>query len=329
MRSTVRVILAVGFVISLLSAAQTPKKDQAPPEDLPTIRVDVDLVNVLFSVRDKKGAYVANLTKDDFQVFEDGKEQQIRVLTRESDLPLTIGLLVDVSRSQENLIEIERRAAMQFFRQVLRPKDMAFLIAFGSEAELLQDYTNSAKMLSEALGQLRVNSAVGGLHPSPVPTIGQPRGTILFDAVYLAADEKLKKEVGRKAMVLITDGVDVGSRVRLRDAIEMAHKADAIIYSIQYIDWSVYGGFGNPGDGDLRRMSEETGGRLYRVDRKYTLERILDEIQTELRSQYALAYSPTNPAKDGGFRRLEIRTKNKDLKVQARKGYYALPQSAH
>lgn len=316
--------MALAPLVCLTLAVAQQKKEQPPVEsDVPTIKVDVDLVNVLFSVRDKRGAFISNLTKDDFQIFEDGKEQQIRVLTRESDLPLTIGLLVDVSRSQENLIEVERRAAVQFFRQVLRQKDMAFLISFGSEAELLQDYTNSAKLLSEGLNQLRVDAAVGGLHPGPVPTIGQPRGTIMFDAVYLAADEKLKKEVGRKAIVLITDGVDMGSRLKLRDALEMAHKSDTIIYSVQYIDWRAYGGFGNPGDGDLRKMSEDTGGRVYRVDRKYTLEMIFDELQKELRSQYTLAYSSSNPAKDGAFRKLEVKARNKDFKVQARKGYYA------
>lgn len=299
------------------------ERRQAAEPEPPTIRVDVELVNVLFSVRDKRGALISTLTKDDFEVYEDGKLQQIRSFTRETDLPLTIGLLVDVSRSQENLIETERRAAGQFLKQVLRPKDMAFLISFGSEAELLQDFTNSVRLLHAGLEHLRVNSGVGGLHPGPVPNAGQPRGTILFDAVYLAATEKLQREVGRKAIVLITDGVDQGSRVKLRDAIEAAHKADAIIYSIYYVDWSAYGGFGGPGDGDLRRMSEETGGRLYKVDRKNPLEKIFDELQQELRSQYSLAYSPSNAVKDGSFRRLEIRAKNKDLRVQARKGYYA------
>lgn len=316
-------LIAAVLLVSLMAFSQKPK-DPAPLEaDLPTIKVDVDLVNVLFSVRDKKGALISDLTENDFQVFEDGKEQKIRVLTRESNLPLTIGLLVDVSRSQENLIEIERRAAIQFFRQVLKAKDMAFLIAFGSEAELLQDYTNSVKLLTSGLDQLRVDAAVGGIHPGPVPTIGQPRGTILYDSVYLAASDKLKGEVGRKAIVLITDGVDQGSRVKLKEAMETAQKSDVIIYSVHYVDYHAYGGFGSPGDGDLRKMSEETGGRVYRVDRKYTLEMIFDELQRELRSQYALGYSTSNPAKDGGFRKLEIRPRNKDYRVQARKGYYA------
>lgn len=294
----------------------------------PSIKVDVDVVSLLCSVRDKKGALVADLTKEDFEVFEDGKKQEIRYFNRETDLPLTIGLLVDVSISQEGLISAERRAASQFFSQVLGKKDVAFLISFGSEAELLQDFTNSQKLLRAALDGLRVVSTPTGIMPGPVPTASQPRGTILFDAVYLAANEKLRGEVGRKAIILITDGIDQGSRVKLTEAVESAHKADAIIYSIYYYDPAFYrgrGGFGFGGsDGDLRRLSEETGGRLMKVDRRRPLEDIFNDIQREMRSQYALGYTPSNPAKDGSFRRLEIRPRNRDLKVQARKGYYAL-----
>ncbi|HUQ91391.1 MAG TPA: VWA domain-containing protein [Bryobacteraceae bacterium] len=316
MKSLPAFVVLAGLTIWAQQAKQPPAESDAS-----TIKVDVDLVNVLFSVRDKKGTLMPGLTKDDFQVFEDGKEQKIAAFTKETDLPLTIGLLVDVSRSQENLIDVERRAASQFFKQVLRQKDIAFLIAFGSEAELLQDYTGSPRLLNEGLDHLRVDAAVGGLHPGPVPTMGQPRGTILYDAVFLAANDKLKGEVGRKAIIVITDGVDQGSRVKIREAIEGAHKSDAIIYAIYYVDWRAYGGY-SPGDGDLRKMSEETGGRVYKVDRKYSLDMIFDEIQRELRSQYSLGYSSSNPAQDGSFRKLEIKPKTKDLKVQARKGYY-------
>jgi VWFA-related protein len=303
----------------------------APQEQPPTIKVEVDVVNVLCSVRDRKGALIANLTKDDFEVFEDGKKQEIRYFARETDLPLTIGLLVDTSVSQEGLIAAERRAAAQFFSQVLGKKDVAFLISFGAEAELLQDFTNSQTLLRAALDQLRLSASPGGLGPGPVPTASRPRGTILFDAVYLAATEKLRGEVGRKAIVLITDGVDQGSRMKLSQAMEAAQKADAIIYSIYYFDPGFYRGrYGGVvlgaggGEGDLRRMSEETGGRLMKVERRRTLEEIFDEIQREMRSQYAIGYTPANPARDGSFRRLEIRLRNRDLKVQARKGYYAL-----
>jgi VWFA-related protein len=243
-------------------------------------------------------------------------------------LPLTIGLLVDVSGSQRNLIDIERSAASQFFREVLRKKDLAFLISFGEENELLQDYTGSARLLTEGLSQLRVSSGVSGIHPGPVPTMGGPRGTVLYDAIYLAADEKLKGEVGRKVIVVITDGVDQGSRKTRNQAIEAAQKSDAVIYSIDYSDPGAYGfGFGFGGGGgeaELRKMSDETGGRVYKVDRKHTLEQVFKELQDEMRSQYSIAYTPTNEVKDGGYRHLEVRLANKDLKAQARKGYYAI-----
>ena len=306
-----------------------PSKD-APAEDLPApIKVDVDVVNILASVRDKKNALVANLEKDDFTILEDGKQQTIKYFTRETDLPLTIGLLIDVSGSQRNLIDIERNAASQFFSKVLRKKDEAFLISFGEESELLQDYTSSPRLLEEGLRQLRVSSGVSGLHPGPVPTAGQPRGTVLYDAVYLAASEKLKGEVGRKVIVLITDGVDQGSRMTRPQAIEAAQKSDAVIYSIDYSDPSAYG-FGplniggGGGEGELRRMSDETGGRVYKVDRKHTLDDAFQELQDEMRSQYAIGYTPSNDVKDGGYRKLDVRLANKDLKAQARKGYYAI-----
>src|SRR5688572_23530236 len=194
-------VLCVGALIAPEGAAQ---EKAAAQEEETTLKVDVDIVNVLFSVRDKKGALVPNLTKEDFTVFEEGKQQTVKYFTKETDLPLTIGLLVDVSGSQRNLIPVEKQAASEFFTKVLRQKDMAFLISFGSEAELLQDSTNSVRLLKAGLDNLRENSAVGGFHPGPVPTIGKQRGTILYDAVYLAATEKLRTEVGRKAIVLIT-----------------------------------------------------------------------------------------------------------------------------
>ncbi|MCU1334793.1 MAG: von Willebrand factor, type [Bryobacterales bacterium] len=292
-----------------------------------TIKVDVDLVNVLCTVRGKNNALIGNLEKTDFHLFEDGKEQEIKYFTRETDLPLTIGLLVDVSGSQERLIDTEHRAASQFFRSVLRSKDLAFLISFGKDSELLQDSTNSVKLLEDGLKQLRLNVPVGGLHPGPVPTAQNQAGTVLWDAVYLAANERLKAEAGRKVMVVITDGVDTGSRISRDKAIQEAQKADTVVYSIYYVDPGAYGGgfgFGGSGEGELKRMSDETGGRVLKVDRRNTLDDIFKEIQDEMRSQYAIAYTPTNPKKDGSYRKLEFKTSNKDYKVQARKGYYAV-----
>jgi VWFA-related protein len=298
-------------------------------QDVPSIKVDVDVVSILASVRDKRGALIANLEKNDFTVLEDGKRQEIKYFTRETDLPLTIGLLVDVSGSQRNLIDIERNAASQFFAQVLRKKDEAFIISFGEESELLQDYTNSSRLLNEGLKRLEVRSGVGGIHPGPVPTAGQPRGTVLYDSVYLAANEKLRTEVGRKVIVVITDGVDQGSRLTLNQAVEAAQKADAVIYSIDYYDPTAYGGYGivfggGGGEGTLRKISDETGGHVFRVDRRHTLDQVFKELQDEMRSQYAIGYTPSNDSKDGSYRKLDIKLSNKDLKAQARKGYYAV-----
>ena len=321
-------LFALVFLTTLLGTtlfAQPPKS--TPADDQPAaIKVDVDVVSILASVRDKRGALVPNLEKNEFTILEDGKPQTIKYFNRETDLPLTIGLLVDVSRSQENLIGIERNAATQFFSKVLRKKDEAFLISFGEESELLQDYTSSVRLLEEGLNQLRVSGGVTGLHPGPVPTASQPRGTVLYDAVYLAATEKLRGEVGRKVIVLITDGVDQGSRLNRNQAIEAAQKSDAVIYSIFYQDPSAYGPFGGGGggEGELRRMSDETGGRVFKVDRRHPLDEAFQELQDEMRSQYSIGYTPTNDSKDGSYRHLEIRLANKDLKPQARKGYYAI-----
>jgi VWFA-related protein len=298
----------------------------------PTIKVEVNVVNILFNVRDKHSGLVGNLTKDDFTIFEDGKQQEIKYFNRETDLPLTIGLLIDVSASQMNLIDIEKNAADQFFGNVIRPKDLAFLISFGADADLLQDYTSSAKLLRKGLEDLHVNSEVGGLHPGPVPTSGTPRGTILYDAVFLAAHDQLKGQVGRKVLVLITDGEDQGSRYTIKQAVEAAQKADALIYSFFYVDHDFYRQYGimfsGGNAGALKQMSEETGGHVFQISKKLTLQNAFDELNEEMRSQYAIGYTPSNPAKDGSFRRIEIRTNNKEWKVQARKGYYAVkPES--
>jgi len=323
--------LLAACLLSVPLAAQEKPAQEKPASDDTVIKVNVDIVNVLFNVRNKSNGLVPSLEKKDFQVFEDGKPQDIKYFTRETDLPLTIGLLVDTSLSQERLLDTERRAAFQFFSKVLRPKDLAFLMQFGAEAELLQDDTNSPKLLQEGLSQLHMSVPVGGLNPGPVPTQQSQAGTILFDAVFLASDEKLRHEVGRKAMVLITDGVDTGSKYSISKAIEAAQKADSIVYSIDYEDPSAYGrGFGvitiggGGGERDLGKMSSETGGRVFRVDRKNSLDDIFREIQDEMRSQYSIGFTPANPKKDGSYHKIEIRAANKEYKVQARKGYYAV-----
>jgi VWFA-related protein len=322
MRRPIAITLVSALVVSALAALLLAQDDSA------TLKVEVNLVNILFTVRDKKGGLVGSLNKEDFKVFEDGKEQGVKYFNRETDLPLTIGLLIDVSASQMNLIDIEKNAAYQFFGSVLRKQDLAFLISFGEDSELLQDYTNSAKLLRAGLEDLHVSSGVGGFGPGPVPTISQPRGTVLYDAVYVASADQLKGQVGRKVLVLITDGEDEGSKYKISQAIEAAQKADAIIYGFYYVDRRFYMSrgmvFGGSSDSALRQMSEDTGGHVFHIDNRLTLQDAFTQLQEEMRSQYAIGYTPTNPAKDGTFRKLEIKTGNKDWKVQARKGYYAI-----
>ena len=321
-------VLRVALLVSALAVLPAAGQQDQPAKADESIQVEVALVNVYFTVHDRHGALVGSLNKDDFTVFENGTQQTIKAFNRETDVPVTLGLLIDVSRSQENVLDVTKEAASEFFGTVLRPKDLAFLISFGPEAELLQDYTSSPKLLRAGLKGLHVESDFGGgvMASGPVPTIYQQKGTVLYDAVYLAAHDQLKGQVGRKALMLITDGDDEGSHYKIQDSIEAAQKADTIIYSIQYVD-PRYHGFMSGGDSALRRMSEETGGHVFRVSRKEPLSMVFQEIQDELRSQYQLAYAPANSAKDGTFRHIEIRTSNKEYKVQARKGYYAMPAS--
>lgn len=295
-------------------------------QTLPTIRVDVNLVNVLCTVKDRKGKLVNTLTKEDFKISEDGQRQQIRYFSRETNLPLTLGLLVDTSVSQWRLIPAEQEAAEIFFRRVIGRQDLAFLISFDSEVDLLQDLTGSHVLLRRALDRLRVNAPAPA---TPLPTTQGPfpglrvGGTHFYDAVYLAAREKLALEVGRKAIVIISDGQDQGSKVKSRKAIEAAHKANVIIYGILFYDPRFYGRYGYSGDRTLKKMSKETGGRMIEVRRSKDLSAAFEEISQELRSQYSLGYTSSNPRRDGKFRKLKVKTRGKGLRVHARKGYYA------
>ncbi len=319
------------------STQPPPGQDQTGQNQQSTIRVDVDLVNILFTVKAKKGGQlIPNLEKSDFNIYEDGKQQTIQRFSRETDLPLTLGLLIDISASQERLVDIEREAASQFFSSVIRQKDEAFLISFGQSTDLLQDYTNSPRLLSAGLRDLKPDGQtpmLGGVpvNTGPLPTSGTPKGTLLFDAVYLASNEKLKSEVGRKALILITDGDDQGSTYNCRTAIEAAQRADAIIYSIYYVDRGFYmraGMMGGGGESDLRKMSEETGGHVFTVSSKHPLNEVFKAIQDEMRNQYSIGYQSTNPKRDGSFRHIEIKVANSDYRVQARSGYYATQNDA-
>jgi VWFA-related protein len=317
-----RIALAglLALVIALPAQQKPPQQDQ-----IPTFSSTSDLVNVLCAVRDKKGRLINTLEKADFQIFEDGKPQDIKYFNRETSLPLTIGLLIDSSPSQGNLIGIEQQASSEFFSSVLRDKDMAFLISFDSSVDLLQDFTNNRRLLEKGLSQVRVGGGGGGMGPVPGQQTG---GTHLYDALFLASADKLASEVGRKTVILVTDGEDQGSKLKPERAIEAAQKADVVVYSVYFVDQQFYrrfGTFGNgPGYGVLKKMSDETGGRVVTPGKNGDLRQAYQEIAEELRSQYSIGYSPSNPKRDGSFRKIEIKISQPDLKAQARKGYFAV-----
>jgi VWFA-related protein len=311
----------------VLPAVAQDDKDNQPQDQLPTFTANVNVVNLFFNVKDKKGALIPNLTKADFQVFEDGKPQPIKYFSAESNQPLTLGILIDTSVSQERVLPMEKEVGAAFLRDVLRQKDLAFLISFDVNVDLLHDFTNDPSTLRSAMDTAKINSGGGygppGLGGGPVPTANAPKGTLLFDAVYLAAREKLGNEVGRKAMILLTDGADQGSQMNLRNAIEAAQKADSIVYVLLIADRGFYGG-GYWGEDDMKKICEETGGRMIPVGNKMDkLKEAFDQIANELRSQYSIGYTPTNNKRDGSYRKVEIKTEGKDMKIQARKGYYA------
>jgi len=302
----------------------------ANEEPLQTFTAEVNVVNLFFNVKDKHGMLIPNLTKDDFQVFEDGKPQTIKYFSAESNQPLTLGIMIDTSASQTRVLPIEQEACASFLRQVLRQKDLAFVINFDTDVNLDQDFTNNVRDLSRALNKMQINAGMGGGPPGlgggPIPTT--PRGTLLYDAIFLAADEKLKNEVGRKAMIIFTDGEDQGSRLRIRDAIEAAQKADAICYVILIADRGFYGFGGYSGDYEMKKLAEATGGRVIEVGNKQDkLHDAFEQIQNELRSQYSIGYTPSNSKQDGTYRKIQIRPKSSDYKVQARQGYYAMAKN--
>ena len=307
--------------------ASQDQQSQSDQDNLQTFKAQVNVVNLFYNVKDKHGLLIPNLTKDDFQVSEDGKPQTIKYFSSESNQPLTLGIMIDTSASQTRVLDIEQESCAQFLKEVLRDKDLAFVINFDVDVDLDQDFTNNIRDLTRALNKMQINAGMGGGPPGlgggPVPTT--PRGTLLYDAIYLGADEKLKNEVGRKAMIIFTDGEDQGSRLRIQDAIEAAQKADTICYVILIADRGFYGGFGYSGDSDMRKLAETTGGRVIEVGNKQEkLKQAFDQIQNELRSQYNIGYTPTNTKLDGTYRHIQIKAKGGEYKVQARQGYYAI-----
>jgi VWFA-related protein len=342
----------------VMAVCDAGARGQAPPGPHPKIAVEVKTVSVLATVRDKHGKIVSNLAKDDFALEEDGRPQTINYFARESDLPLRLGLLVDTSLSQRRLLEQERSASYSFLDHLLREnKDLVFVIHFDREVELLQGFTPLRPKLQAALQSLQTpqygadHGGGGGTRGGSGSSGGgrgsrqRGGGTLLYDAIYLAADELMSRQQGRKALIILSDGVDHGSKETLATAIETAQRADTVVYSVLFED---DGGYGHPGgmmgphggggghhgggrhpqgerpDGKkiLQQISKETGGRLFEVSKKDTMDKIYSEIAEELRNQYSLGYTPEKDS-GTGYHKIQVTTKQKELFVQARDGYYA------
>ncbi|MEP6642869.1 MAG: VWA domain-containing protein [Acidobacteriaceae bacterium] len=307
--------------------------DQSRDQSMETLKVNVNVVQLFFNVKDKKGGLIPSLTKNDFQIFEDGKPQTIKYFTAESNLPLTLGILIDSSGSQARVLDMEKQVGGDFLSQIMREKDLAFVLDFNVNANLLQDFTSSVHLLKVAMNSTTINTGGGGgvipgMGGGPVPTANGPKGTVLYDAIYLASHDELAQQVGRKAMIILTDGEDQGSQLKLKDAEEAAQKSDSIVYVLLCADRGFYGGFGGfSGDSEMKKLAQETGGRVIEVGNKMDkLKSAFDQISNELRSQYNIGYTPVNTALDGTFRKVEVRPNTKDYKIQARSGYYAVPK---
>lgn len=307
------------MVIPALAAAlATPLAGQQNAQG-PTLKSTVNLVNLFVTVRDKHKGIVPNLTKDDFQVFEDNQQQKIAFFSKEVTLPITLALLLDTSGSEQEMLYAIQDAGSRFMNRVLRKGDEAMVLSFDTDVDLLSDFTEDRAELDRAIRRSRINAPMGGgmINPGPVPT-GNVTGTALYDAIYLACNDKLATEAGRKAIVIVTDAQDEGSKMRLEDAIEAAQRTDTVIHILLVAD-PRYGG----NAGVAKKLTEETGGRMISVSSEKKLEQAFDEISEELRSQYTVGYYPSDTAKDGRFRKVKVEMTNKDYKALTRKGYYA------
>jgi VWFA-related protein len=299
---------------ALLLALLTPCAAQDPK-----FSSEVKVVALLVTVHDANGAIVKNLTKDDFRLEEDGRPQTIRYFSRESDLPLKIAMLVDTSRSMQTVFEPERAASIRFFDQVLREdRDLAAIVHFDIAVETLQGLTSSREKLAAALALLRIPSR-GSTH--------------LYDAVRQTSDDLMRKQTGRKAFILLSDGNDVHSHTTISNAIEAAQRADTIIYSVLFAG-SIFrpaGGIGGiavrgalaaRGQKTMERLARETGGEYFKVSSNNPIDKIYARIEEDLRNQYSIGYTPVRPDTDGKYRKLKLTTTQKGPVVRTRDGYY-------
>ena len=311
------------FLVSAtgLIASGIPLRAQSDSDTNPIFTSAVKVVNTLVTVREKNGKLVNDLTKNDFTLLEDGHPQSIRYFAQQSDLPLTIGLMVDTSMSQGRVMDAERGATSQFLEQIFREnKDHVFLMQFDMSVQLRQPITSSLKPLFDVLPFVDTPTRKELMH-------GGSAGTLLFDALIKASNDIMKPLQGRKALIVLSDGFDVGSEGTVPDAVEAAQRADTLIYTIEFSDATYYGGFGggNEGRNALSRLALETGGGFFSVSKKLSIEQIFALIEGELRNQYSIGYVSDKPCTISEFRKIQLAVKQKGLIVQARSKYWAQP----
>jgi VWFA-related protein len=302
------------FVAALVALLVPGFGVQAAQDSQGGIRVQVNLVNLFATVRDKKTKQIIpNLEQSDFKITEDGVEQKISFFARESTLPITLGLLIDTSGSEANTLGAEQEAAVRFLSRVMRKGDLAMVVSVDTDSDLLADLTDDQSRLDRAINRTRINApGAQGPMAQSIP------GTVFYDAVYAACHDRLAEEAGRKALVILTDAQDEGSTLKLQDAIEAAQRTDTVVHILLVAD-PRYGG----NESVAKKLSDETGGRTIVVRSEKNLEQAFDQISQELRSQYTVGYYSSNTARDGSYRKIKVETTRKDLDVLARRGYYA------
>jgi VWFA-related protein len=313
-------ILIASVVTARPARAQDNQGNQEAPQSGGTLTVESKLVEVFATVRDKRNAIIDNLTKDDFKVSEDGTPQKITYFAKESDMPITLAILMDTSGSMYYIMDAEKDAASGFVHQIMRKKDEAVVISFDQEQDLLADFTEDPGELSRAIRRAQVSVNPVGIGGTPGTVNSNGGGTNLYDAIYLACQEKLSTEAGRKAVIVISDAEDNGSKMSIEQAAESAQRADAVIHVILISDPRATEGYGT---GIALQLARDTGGRVISVHNDKTMAKAFDEISEELRSQYVLGYVPSNAARDGTYRKIKVETTEPDTKILSRRGYYA------
>lgn len=330
--------------VGVVRAQEAPEPDASPVSSAPApdepmvtgavVKVHSNLVSLYFLAYGRNYAPVDSLTKDDCILYEDKVPQTIKSFERVANLPLTIGILLDTSGSQQRVLPMEKDSGTTFLKRIMTPKDQAFLISFDVNVDLLTDFTSNPREIERAMDKAQINVG-GGFGNGGIPGLGQgpvsiqkPKGTVLYDAVYLAAHDKLRLEGGRKVIVLLTDGEDEGSQETLKTALEAAQKSNVIVYCILLADRVGYAQAGMLYEGDrwMRQLTEETGGRVIDVGTNgRKLEDAFAQIEDELRTQYLASYTPLNLNLDGKFRSIKVECKDVQ-RIQTRKGYYAVAE---